>query len=268
MENEQPQEAEAKEEPVEEQPKELTPIEELAKEIGWNPDFAGDNAVDAKTYILRGRDIQDSLNKRVSNLSKELTAVKEGVEVVRWSAEQSRKQEVDRLKAEIKDLKARRREAIQDGDADAVEAFDGKIKAHENAVKGVPAPKPNGSPPEFDEWVKDNKWYLENNEMQRYANALHKTPEYQALLQASYPRMLKKIEAAVKKEFPEAFPTEKKDPPPAVSGTTQRVSKKTKQAATAKDLSYEQKKTGTDFVNMGIYKNLDEYAKDLQERNK
>ena len=34
MENEQPQEAEAKEEPVEEQPKELTPIEELAKEIG------------------------------------------------------------------------------------------------------------------------------------------------------------------------------------------------------------------------------------------
>jgi polyhydroxyalkanoate synthesis regulator phasin len=253
-----------------EAPKAPDPVEELAKEIGWNPDFDGENAVDAKTYILRSRDIQSSLNKKVTNLSRELSAVKEGVEVVKWSAEQSRQKEIDRLKAEVSDLKARRREAIKDGDADTVEAIDGKIKVSEKAMQSEPAPKPaTGPPPEYFDWLEKNQWYSKDPEMTRYADELLKLPEYKAVGAASYPRLLKKVEKAVKSEFAENFPTEKKpDPAPAVSGTSQRASKTGKQKSSAKDLSFDQKKIGKEFVAMGIYKDLDEYAANLQEKNK
>ena len=259
---------------------EASPIDELAQQMGWNPDFKGDGAVDAKTFILRSRDIQSSLGKTVNNLRRELDAVKEGVDVVRFTAEQSSKREISRLKGEIAQLKSKRREAIRDGDADAVERYDSEIDVLKDATKepaaSEKAPTKKGPPPEYHDWVEDNPWYIEDKEMQAYADALLVLPEYAAIGKVSYPRLLKKVEKAVKSEFTDKFPENKKkettisaaeatSPAAPVTPSRQRA-KPSKQKASAADLSYEQRSVGNDFVRQKIYDNLDQYAQALQDK--
>ncbi len=42
---------------------EAAEVKELAKQLGWREDHTGDDAVDAKTYILRSKDIQKSMSQ-------------------------------------------------------------------------------------------------------------------------------------------------------------------------------------------------------------
>lgn len=264
-----------KETPAPEKPAEPNPVEALAQKLGWKPDFEGEAAVDAETFILRSRDINSNLSKTVHSLRRELSAVKEGVEVVKWTADQASKREIGRLKSEIRNLKEQRREAITTGNADAVDQYDGQIRDLEAATKEVAPPKTEVTPPppqEFVEWEADNGWYNTDTEMNRYANALLELPEYIAVGKASYPRLLKKVTTAVKKEFPDKFPAPTKtvpaagDPSPVPTVTpSHRRSKPPKTKASAADLSYDQRRVGTDFVAQGIFKDLDEYAESLQK---
>ena len=174
-------------------PDETNPVEALAQKLGWNPGFKGDGAVDAETFILRSRDINSSLGKTVNSLKKELTAVKEGMEVVQWNAERSYKGEISRLKSEISALKSDRRKAIEEGNVTAVEHYDTQIKDLEEAANTAPPEKKKadaGPVPEYVEWVKDNDWYEKDEEMRVYANVLRDTPEYKALDKASFKWLL------------------------------------------------------------------------------
>ena len=254
----------------------VNPVETLAQKLGWKADFDGDSAVDAETFILRSRDINSSLGKTVKSLRNELTAVKEGMEVVQWNAERSYKGEMTRLKSEIAALKIDRKKAIEDGNVSAVEQFDDQLKDLDEATKDVPREKKkaDGPVPEYVEWVEDNPWYETDLEMQRYANALRDTPDYKAVEKASFSRMLKKVSKAVKKEFADKFPG-KEDTVSASVATSQAApvtpsrqrAKPPKTKATAADLTYEQRNVGKDFVAMKVFKTLDEYAQSLQEKN-
>ena len=52
-------------------------IEDLATQLGWNPNFQGEGAIDASTYILRSKDIQESMKNHNKDLKKAgLTAAK------------------------------------------------------------------------------------------------------------------------------------------------------------------------------------------------
>jgi len=256
-------------------PEETNPVEDLAQKLGWKPNFKGEGAVDAETFILRSRDINSSLGKTVNSLKKELSAVREGMETVQWNAERSYKGEISRLKTEIAALKSDRRKAIEEGNVSAVEQYDTRIKDLEKATEETPPKKEKkeaGPVPEYITWVKDNPWYEEDEEMRVFANVLRETPEYKAVEAASFSRMLKKIEKAVKKEFVDKFP-EKEDTVSAavanaapVTPSRQRA-KPPKSKVTAADLTYEQRNVGKDFVAMGVFKSLDEYAQSLQEKN-
>ena len=59
------EEVSAPEEPIDETPAPKEPeeppqltVEEIATQIGWNPNHTGEEAVDAATFIIRGREIQ------------------------------------------------------------------------------------------------------------------------------------------------------------------------------------------------------------------
>lgn len=264
---------------VKETEKKTDPIEAVAMKLGWKPNFQGDGAVDAETFILRSRDINSSLNKTVHNLRKDLDAMREGVEVVKWTTEQAHKREIARLNGEISDLKAQRKQAIEAGNVAAVEQYDQQIAARETAAKEEkkPEPKPSNEPhPEFQAWVDANEWYRTDREMNAYAEGLAEHPEVKAAARVSYKRMMNKVTQLVKREFPERFekpPAEDKDsaaddhsPPAAPVTPSRQRAKPSKQKVTAADLTFEQKTVGKQFVAQGLFETLDDYAKSLHDR--
>jgi hypothetical protein len=265
------------------------PIEQLATELGWNPNHAGPGAVDARTYILRSREINDGLSKRVRNMSKEMAALREGIDTVRWTAEQSAKREVSRLKAELADVKAQKDAALGADVVDpaAIRRYDSRIEELQATVQQQdakpPEPAKPASTPEFDDWLDDNKWYATDADLQQYANNLSHLPEYQAM---SYAMRLDRVAAAVKTQFPDRFKatpapsaqpasepaTDPSTPSPsssagaAVSPSRQRPKPTKTVKATADDLSFHERKVGESFVSMGIYKDLNDYAQKLAEK--
>jgi hypothetical protein len=253
-------------------------VSQLAMELGWNPEFAGPEAVDARTFILRSREINDRLSKRVRGMSKELSALREGVDTIRWSVEQQSKQEISKLKAEISSLKTRRDQALTAGEADQVRQYDAQIEALQAATvppERPPVPTTAGSPV-FDTWVEHNTWYETDTQLQQYADNLSRQPEYQAM---PYELRLDRVATAVKGHFPDRFkrpgaPAPSTNAPPVasaavapVSPSRQRAKPSAKAKVTAADLSYDQRRVGEDFVSMGVYKSLDEYAQQLAAKS-
>jgi len=253
-----------------EQPKEPDKIEVLAQEFGWNPDYDGDDAISAEDFIRNTKGINDALNRTVKSLRKEVSAVKAGVDAVKRSAEESQKQKIELLKSEIENLKLQRREAIEDGRVDDVEALDDKIDKNKEALREKP--KSDGPPPEFQEWLTENEWYTEYPEMQRYADNLLDVPELKALQAASPSRFLKKVTKLVKEEFADEFDEKLPEKPstpnvPPVANTKQRA-KPTKKKFTARDLTHVERRIGEDFVAQKLFESLDDYAQKLREGEK
>ena len=84
-----------------------------------------------------------------------------------------------------------------------VEEIEEQISGIQNDLSGVKkgdvAP-PTGTNPIYDEWVAENKWYLENDEMAQYADTVAK--EYEG---APAARLFNLVTKKVKEVFPEAF---------------------------------------------------------------
>jgi hypothetical protein len=257
----------AEEELEVQEPEEPDKVETLAKEFGWNPNYEGEDAISAEDFIRNTKGVNDALNRTVKSLKKEVSAVKAGVDAVKRSAEEAQKQKIAQLKTEIEDLKSKRREAIEDGRVDDVEALDDKIDSRKEAM--AKKPEPNGPPPEFHEWLSQNSWYETNAEMQRYTDALIDVPELKALQVASPRKFFEKITEKVKEIFPEEFEDKKPEEPstpqtPPVASGKQR-GRPPKKKFTAKDLSYAERRVGSDFVAQGLFKSIDDYAQKLRE---
>lgn len=193
-------------------PEENPAIVELATQLGWKPDHVGENYVDAKTYILRSREIQDSMRDHNKDLKQQLQTIQGSVEALKEHNERVYKAEVSRLQNEVERLRKERKAAIELADVDKVDALDKEISTIE---KTISEPKPKSAPatnPIYDEWVQNNQWYLTNNEMAAYADQV--AQQYVgAPLERLYPLVRKKVAEV----FPEAF--EQQPAEPANPGT-------------------------------------------------
>lgn len=247
-------------------------VEELAAEMGWNKEYEGDDAVDAKTYILRSRDINRNVSKKLKNVSRELEAMRDGISAIQSKWESDHKQEVDDLKDQIKSLKKERDLAVEDGDNDRYKLTNDKIEKLETKVEKASQakpPQPKNSPhPEYVKWVEaGNEWYEEDTEMQIWANGLIKSPEYSNLpMKKLLPMLTKKA----KEFFPEKFETEtKSETKPSAASVASPTKKPTKPPkAKGSDLSYAQRQAARDFIDAGVVKDFDEYAQMLADQNK
>jgi len=245
-------------------------IEALAREMGWTPkeDFKGDDAdfVDAETYIRRGRDIQESMRKSLKEQKQQLAAMSNSLAELKSHNEKVYKAEIARLKKELTSLKTQKKEAIEEGDVDRVNDIDEQIDVIKESISSEKEePATTNQPPEnpeFNEWLKNNQWYLEDDEMARYADSIAATHRG-----ISFKRIAKLVDKSIREVFPDKFPDKQKTKANTnTTTTTTRVEGSTRQRPSGRfteaDLTPEQKSIMNQFVRQGIM-TKEEYIKDI-----
>ena len=244
-------------------------VKELAAQLGWREDHTGDDAVDAKTYILKSKDIQKSMSQHNKDLKDQLKGLGNSVDALKQHNEQVYKSELKKLTSEIAELKKERNAAIELADVDAVHALDEKIDDIQKDIDAPKAEKENASDnPAYDSWVKDNQWYLEDTEMATFADAVA-----EQFVGAPLERVYKIVRDRVKEVFPEKFESVKaseakeevkvKPAPVGPKSPVESSSAKGQEAAFTKaDLTMDQQQIMRQFVNSGIMTE-EQYVNDI-----
>lgn len=183
------------------------PIAELASEMGWSPKDKWQGDPDkwkpAADFIRTGHDIQKTL-------SRELKGVKQEVE------------RFGRVAADITEERVRQRdehwqnkltEAVDAGDHDAARQATNEIKK-----LAVQRPATEGLAPETRDWIARNEWFnsdpLAQMRAKEITDRLHYLPIAEQLAQA---------ERAIRKEFPEHFAAQGKQPPATQTGASRKA---------------------------------------------
>jgi hypothetical protein len=200
---------------------ELSPTELKAVESGWVPkeEFQGDEHkwVEAGEFLRRGE-----LFKKIEDQSKQLKDVRSALNEMKKLHGQVREVEYKRA---LDTLKAQKKAALEDGDADAVIAADDRIDMVREEQKKLQQQAPDVSSdsgaehPEFVAWTEQNNWYKSSTPMKAFADALG-----QELARAgnSPSEVLKKVAIEVRKEFPNKFRNPNQDKAGAVEGGSGR----------------------------------------------
>jgi hypothetical protein len=184
--------------------KTYTPVELEAIDQGWIPkeEFDGDEAkfIDAPEFLRRGE-----LFSKIEKQSKELKAVRKALEA--FSQHHSKVKEMEYERA-LKALKAERRQATIDGDAERALILEDKIEEirdeKERIVRDgqVQIEEPETYTAEFTSWVSRNPWYETNRTMRATADALGKQLYNEGHSPAE---VLEMVEEEMKKEFAHKF---------------------------------------------------------------
>jgi hypothetical protein len=240
---------------------EPTAIELRAMEMGWRPkeEFQGDEAdfIDAGEFVRR-----KPLFEKIDGQSRELKAVRRALEEFKTHYNKVNENAYERALAS---LKAERRQALTEGDGDRFEQIDDQIKAVEKQVEQVRAD--NAKPvvqddvvhPEFQSWKSRNSWYDETSYMRKYADEVGIQLHQRGLAPAE---VLKEVEKAVRKEFPQKFVNPNKAAAPDVeAGSTG-----TRKSGGGKDveLTEVERKVMNDLVRSGVMTKA-EYIADIKK---
>jgi hypothetical protein len=243
------EETEAVEEVVVEEPS-YTEIELEAMEMGWKPqDQIADDIpfVDAEEYVAR-KPLYDglrSLNKKIKrqdSVIDELTKLNKKIEEATYERA-------------IQELTEEKRLAYASGDIDEVMQIDEKIREQENSR--TPADE---YPPEYYTWVEDNDWYVSDAELKAYADMVG-TGMRQVNPDMTTQQFFDKVAIEVKARFPEKF---SKALPNRGIAPNKAATSSGRGAGISRRLTQEQRTVGHNFVNQGVFKNLEEYAKRLE----
>lgn len=240
---------------------EPSPVEVQAMESGWVPKdkYTGEEHkwVDAGEFLRRGE-----LFKKIEDQSKQLKDVRSALNEMKKLHSQVREVEYQRA---LDALKAQKKTALLEGDADAVIAADERIDLVKEQVRqfqNEPAAnvqaESGAEHPEFVAWTEQNSWYKSSTPMKAFADALG-----QDLARAgnSPSEVLRKVAAEVRKEFPHKFRNPNQEKPGAVeSGGTSGSSKGTKF-----QLTDDERRIGNNFVRTGAFDNIDQYIAELKK---
>lgn len=207
---------------------EYTDIERKAMEMGWRPkeEFSGDEVdfIDAKEFVNR-KPLFDKIehqSRQLKNVTKALEALKQHYTVV---------QETEYQRA-LAALKQERKTALVEGDGDKFDRIDDQIKDVEKQMEVVkanantPAVQEDTTHPEFAAWIAKNTWYAneETEYMRVFADKFGGNLAKRGVPPAE---VLKQVEQAVRKEFPNKFVNPNKELAPDVS-TSRGTQKATK----------------------------------------
>lgn len=183
---------------------ELSPVELQAKEAGWVPkeEFDGEEHkwVDAGEFLRRGE-----LFKKIEDQNKQLKDVRNALAELKKLNSQVREVEYKRA---LDTLRKQKKEALENGDAEAVIAAEERIdlvKEQQQQLKSQPADvqaQEGTEHPEFVAWVEQNSWYKSSAPMKAFADTLG---DQLAKAGNSPSEVLRKVAAEVRKEFPHRF---------------------------------------------------------------
>lgn len=236
---------------------ELSPTEQRAREQGWVPrdEFEGEEYkwVDAGEFLRRGE-----LFEVIEAKNKEVKAIRETLK--QFQNHHSKVQEAAYKKA-VADLKAKKKEALEEGNADLVIEVDEQL-ADVKQQQQVIATQAQEQPeqvfhPEFVAFTQKNQWYNNTPSMRRWADG---RGEELAASGTSPSEVLRTIEREVKQRFPEKFENPNRNRPGSVEAGTQRGSK----SSSAYVPNETEERMATKFVREGLFKNKQEYYAELQ----
>ena len=197
-----------------EQKQEYTPAETEALASGWVPkeeflargDAEEHKWVDAGEFLRRGE-----LFRKIEDQSKQLKDVRSALNEMKKLHSQVREVEYKRA---LDALREQKRTALQEGDADAVIAAEERIDLVKEQAKQLQQEPQEVAEktehPEFVQWTSRNAWYKNSAPMKAFADALGR--ELAAAGNAPA-EVLKKVEAEVRKEFPNKFRNPNQDKP-------------------------------------------------------
>ena len=213
-------EPEAPEPEPEPEPPQADPIESLAEEMGWRKDFNGREAVSAKEYIKRQQGFLRDSSRQLREL-KEATAkhAEQLVRIQKQALEDARKA----AQAELD-------EAVRMGDTRAAAQAVEKLTAAQEAPTQPQAPRIDPDVETFvKDWVGKNDWFSKDEEAVAYSDVLYRKEIRENGGVDDPVVILPKIEAAIRKRFPEHFDAPEPEPPrartpaPSVNGTPRQA---------------------------------------------
>ena len=198
-----------------------------ARIFGWVPkeEFRGyeDDWVDAEVFVKLGKEINpilrknnELLMKKLDEKAKEIDSIKASVEEFKKFQKESFERKTAEYEISIAELKSKKREAIAEGNGDAVVDIDDQIdslkeaqreaKAEAKAKAEVPPTAQASIPddPELQSWLGRNQWFGPDTEMTDVANGLG------ASVRRQFPHLtgrdfLDKLDDKVKEYFPHKF---------------------------------------------------------------
>lgn len=205
----------------EEQKPVLTEIEQRASDQGWVPEdqWEGDPSAwrPAKEFLDRGE-----LFKKIDDQNRTIKEMRRTLDDLAKHHSQVAAVEYKRA---LESLKAQKKEALLEQDADKVVDIDERMEAVREAQRNIqqvrvpqPAPELN---PIFVSWKERNPWYDNNQAMRERADAIGNT-----LHGVSPTEILNEVERRIKKEFPQRFENPARQRATAVEGSTNKGNKK------------------------------------------
>lgn len=258
---------------------EFNEVEEQAMDKGWRPreewDGEPDLWVDAGEFIRRGE-----LMDRISDQTKQLRGAQSEIESLKKDfksiVEHNKKIAAKEYEKAMRDLKAQKAEAIEDGEAKKVIEIDDRIDELKEARRELDSDNsdevpntPNNQqlPPEVIQWKSENPWYEQDLAMQGAAEAyaadyIYNNPQDQGNLE----KILGYVTAKIKTEFPDRVGG-KRTRPSATTDTTKGGTKPTKGGKTkytVRHLNEEQRSVAKRFADSGVM-TMQEYVDQLAE---
>lgn len=188
-------------------------LEQQALELGWQPeeDFKADPKNEGKEWRTAKEFLdRKPLFDKIDGQSKEIKDLRRAVQSL---GQQNKKIEELAYKRALEELKAEKVRALEEGEHTQVVQIDEKIadlKAQQVAQPQAPTPTE-----EFQEWVENNKWYVEDREMRSIADGIGLSLHKEGVPPSE---IMDQVSQRIKKVFPEKFGKARVPPSPEGSG--------------------------------------------------
>lgn len=233
----------------------FTEAEQRAMAQGWVPQdqYTGNGKWrPAEEFLDRGE-----LFAKIDEQNRRLKATESTQSELKRHLERVRKTEYQRA---LDTLRAEKKSALVDGDADAVVEIDEKIadlREEQKVAEQQPIVQVQEGPdPTFVVWLNRNQWYNQDRAMKVYADNI---AEELATKGLSKVQLLVAVEQETRKEFAHKFQNPNRSKPGTVEGGTSK--------STAKNDSFElsdaEKQVMNKFVRAGVM-TKEEYIADIK----
>jgi len=250
---------------------------------GWAPkdQWKGpeDQWVDAKTFLKRGDEILPIVKANNRKLEEEIKALKEArerdqetFEAFKKFQQEARERSEREFKQQLNDIKARKAQAVRDGDSDAFTAAEDaedqlreereKAKSEEKQQKQE-AKKKNDQPPQhpdFQPWLDQNTWYKDSRAGRALADAIGQ--ELSQTTQLTGKAFFDAVAAEVQKEMPDLFENTRRSRANSVESASNSGRRSKGGGKSYSDLPPEAKKACDEFVQTIPGYTKEQYLKD------
>ena len=246
--------------------------EEKAKRLGWVPkdEFNGDPEQwrDADTFLKRGEEIHGYLKKDLDRLHSTLSQRDKEIAEIRATMEEFRafhnETEARAYKRAIDELKQLKVAAIEQGDGSKVVEIDEQLDQLKDA-QAKPRQSASKAPAEinkeYQEWLPNNKWYLEDPELAEIADS------FGDIVKKNNPNLvgkdfLEEVTKRVRKVAPDKFENPNRSQSTVGSSSGNRTPSGSKKKS-YESLPVEAKAACDKFVKQGLL-TVDQYLKEYE----